>query len=62
MSKKRTLTMGSKMAIATTQSEKEGYKSFKKGSAGAAKRKQIAEAIARKETVVPGPAKKSKKK
>jgi hypothetical protein len=59
---KKSISMGSKFAIATAQAEKEGYGSFKKGSSGAAKRKLIAEAIARKNTVVPGPAKKSKKK
>lgn len=34
-------------AIATAQAEKEGYHSFKKGSAGYNKRSQIAEAMAR---------------
>jgi hypothetical protein len=33
--------------MATAQAEKEGFHSFKKGSAGYAKRSQIAEAMAR---------------
>lgn len=34
-------------AIATAQAEKEGYHSFKKGTAGYERRSQIAEAVAR---------------
>lgn len=56
------MTMGSKMAIATAQAKKSGAKSFKKGSAGYKKREQIAEAIAEKNTIVAGPAKKRKKR
>ena len=52
--------MGSKMAIATAQAEKSGYKSFKKGSAGAKKREEVATAIERKTKIVPGKAKGSK--
>lgn len=35
-------------AIATATAEKEGYRSFKKGTKGYAERSRIAEAIARK--------------
>jgi hypothetical protein len=60
--KKRTMTMGSKMAIATKQAKKKGYKSFKEGSPGDKERDRIAEGIAKKVKVVKGPAKKRRKK
>lgn len=56
------MTMGSKMAIGTAQCKKMGHSSFKKGSAGEACRKKVTEAIARKNKIVPGPARKRRKK
>jgi hypothetical protein len=56
------MTMGSKMAIATASCKKQGEKSFKKGTAGEACRKRVSEGIAKKNTIVPGPAKKRRKK
>jgi len=51
---KQTLTKGSKFAIATHAAKNLGFRGFKKGSSGHEKKKEIAEAIARKSHVVPG--------
>ena len=55
---KKTLTMGSKMAIATASAEKSGYTNFKKGSPGAAQREKVATGIAKAYKIKPGKAKK----
>lgn len=60
MARRKTLTTGSKHAIATAQCKKMGHSSFKKGGKGAACRKKIAEGIAKRSKIVPGPARKAK--
>lgn len=45
---KQRLSLSSKHRIATSQAKKLGFKSFKKGTAGARKRKNIAEGIAKR--------------
>ena len=55
--KKKTLTMGSKMAIATASAETSGFKSFKKGSPGAAQREKVATGLSKSYTIKPGKAK-----
>lgn len=42
------MNLSRKFAIATSAAKKQGFKNFKEGSAGAHKRKQIAEAIQRR--------------
>lgn len=58
--RKPTITMGSKMAVATAACKRKGFKSFKKGTAGAACREQVARGIEAKSKVVKGPAKRKR--
>ena len=52
---RQVLTEGSKHAISTARAKREGFKSFKTGSAGDKRRDEIAESIARKTKIVKGP-------
>lgn len=52
MARKKTISMGSKMAIATAQCKKKGLKNFKKGGAGNACRERVARGIEKKYRVV----------
>ena len=56
MAQERTLTKGSKFAIATARCKAMGHKHFGEGSAGKACRERIAESIAGGTQIVPGPA------
>ena len=60
--KKKTITMGSKMAIATAVCKKKGHKKFDEGSEGDACREKVARAIHRKHKVVKGPARRKKRR
>ena len=61
--KKKTITMASKMAIATAVCKKKGHKKFDEGSEGEACREKVAMAIERKRQVVKkGPARRKKRR
>jgi hypothetical protein len=60
--RKPTMTMGSKMAVATAQCKKMGHKGFKAGSAGEACRERMAAGIEKTHKIVKGKAKTPKRK
>ncbi len=59
-SHRKTLTMGSKMAIATASCKKKGHKGFKKGSDGERCREKVAGGIERTHKIKPGKARRKK--